>query len=190
MTLYVPRVGIALGLSKAIQHGLTTVANPREGLAAHLLSGHRKQLLLHWRGAIGCDQFDEQWDPSRGDGLIHFDGEPDGSSMRLPLPPNVDIKPLNIRMGVPLWVIGQRGNTSVALAFGLYHPLFTSAQLDFYNPDNHRFLSRMYFIDPAESGGVASRETIARLMSEQTDELRLRGAHLHVDAEGFAPKLR
>jgi hypothetical protein len=189
MSLYIPKEGIALGLSRAIQRGMLQAASP-QGLAPELLNGKRKQLIIHWCGTTNLLEFDESWDPGRGDGRIELDHYMGSGGRGLPLPPNVDIERLNIRMGVPLWVVSRRDGKPLPLAYGLFHPLFTSAQLDFYNPDNGRYLSRMYFIDPRQDGGHASRNTVNRLMVEQSDELVLRGADLVIDARPMAPKLR
>jgi hypothetical protein len=189
MSLYIPQVGIAAGLTRAIQHGMLQAASP-QGLAPELLNGKRKQLIIHWAGTTDLLAFDEAWDPARGDGRIELDLDLGTDGRGLPVPPNVELDRLNIRMGVPLWVLAQRGGKRLALAYGLFHPLFTSAQLDFYSPDNNRFLTRMYFIDPRKDEGCADRETVNRLMVQQCDELTLRGAQLVDAARPMAPKLR
>ncbi len=188
MSLYIPNVGIAAGLTAAIQRGMTYAGSP-QGLAPALLHGHRKQLICRWYGTTDLLAFDEHWDPGRGDGLIELDYHPGEGGRGLPLPPNLPASPLNIRMGVPMWVVGTKDGQVVPLGFGLFHPLYTCAQLDFYNPDNRRFLTRMFYADPALEDGKASRQLIRRLMSEQGDDLRCRGAYLQDEARPFAPKL-
>jgi hypothetical protein len=90
-------------------------------------------------------------------------------------------------MGVPLWVVGHGGGTLIPLAAGLFHPLFTSATLDFWSPDTGRWLTRFYFCDPRKQ--LTDNET-RRTMVEEMDELVCRKAELNHPALALAPLVR
>ena len=188
MTIYTPKVGVAPGLVSAIQHGMRAAADPQQGIAGRLLDGYAKLLVIHWRGPITDEGIGEEWDAGRGDGRIELQYDlgsgPPGRGLLVP--GNVDLGEVNIRMGCPLWIVGHSDQMAVPLAAGLFHPLFTSATLDFWSPNTGRWLTRHYFCDPRVQ---FTENEVKRTMVEQMDELVCRRAELCHPALGLAPRL-
>lgn len=188
MTIYTPKVGVAPGLVNAIQHGMRAAADPKQGITADLLNGYAKLLVIHWCGPTTDAGIDQDWDAGRGDGRIELQYDlgsgPPGRGLLVPA--NVDLGEVNIRMGVPLWVVGHADGMLVPLAAGLFHPLFTSATLDFWSPDTGRWLTRFYFCDPNQK---FSGDEVKRTMVDQMDELVCRRAELCHPALALAPRL-
>lgn len=187
MPLYTKAQGIAPGLNSAINAALYFLPDP-QGYAPHLLDGTRKQLVIRWRGDTAMESFDHNWDATRGDGAVDLYH---GTQAELfPWPPNVDPATLNIRMGVPLWVAGKKDGSTVLIAYGLYHPLYNCAQLDYFNTETRDFIVRMNYLDPRMVlQNYMFPEDVAKKMNEQRVDLRERGASLREDRLVKSPVL-
>lgn len=144
MSIYTAKTGLACAINEAINLGMETAVDPAQGIIQQLLHGDEKALVIAWRGPIDPRAFHEDADPRRGDGAVTL-VRPGDELYRLPN--NIDIDSLNIRMGVPLWVLGWENHGPITLAMGLFHPLFCSASLDVFSPQSGERLIRLYVVD-------------------------------------------
>lgn len=174
MSIYTPQSGLSPAFNDAINRGIEVITDPREGIVQHLLNGDAKALIVAWRGPLDPDAFVETTNAERGDGsvtLVH----PGDALYRLPS--NIEAEHLNVRMGVPLWVLGWQNRRPITLAMGLYHPLFSSASLDVFSPQSGRHLRRFYLIDhrvPPEQRTRDYAEWKAHCDQGELDELGAR----------------
>lgn len=147
MSIYTKSAGLAKGFHEAVLLGIQTIAEPANGLLLPLLHGDNKALIIDWKGSLNEETFQQAANPARGDGDTRMTrpGDP-----LFQMPVNIDSQQLNIRMGVPLWVLGWRDERPITLAMGLFHPVLSSASLDLYCPKTSHHLSRLYFIDERE----------------------------------------
>lgn len=144
MTIYTTKTGLASAINETIKLGMETAIDPAQGIIQQLLHGDPKALIIAWRGPMNPGAFHDDADPRRGDGAVTL-ARPGDALYRLPS--NIDIDNLNIRMGVPLWLLGWENHAPITLAAGLFHPLFCSASLDVFSPESAEHLSRIYQID-------------------------------------------
>lgn len=144
MALYTQQTGLAPAFTETVNIGLQQIVDPAQGLLQQLLDGSAKALIIHWRGPLQPEAFGDDAEKGRGDGSVAL-VRPGDPLYRLPA--NVDQAALNIRMGVPLWVLGWEQQQPITLAMGLMYPLFASASLDVFSPQSGRHLARFYFAD-------------------------------------------
>lgn len=144
MSIYTAKTGLACAINESINLGMEAAVDPAQGIIQQLLHGDEKALVIAWRGPMDPRAFHEDADPHRGDGTISL-VRPGDELYRLPN--NIDISSLNIRMGVPLWVLGWENHVPITLAMGLFHPLFCSANLDVFSPKSGERLIRLYVVD-------------------------------------------
>lgn len=184
MALYSPETGFAAGLNQLINDALLHIAQPTEPFLIRLLDGTWKVLSIEWKGPLNdqalCDEEPDQWGDWRV-GMHTCSADP-----LYVAPPTVSMEQLNIRMGVPLWVYGWDGDERIAIAGGLFHPLFTSATLDVWNTADGRHAERLYVADPRDS--ESGRPLQLRRM-EQMARLEASGGHLPLPKPPTRPSL-
>lgn len=184
MALYSRETGFAAGLNQLINEALLHIADPQEPILARLLDGTYKVLSIEWKGPFTdqalCDEEPDEWGNWRV-GLHTCNADP----LYL-CPPTVNTATLNIRMGVPLWVYGWRENERVAIAAGLFHPLFTSTTLDVWNTDDGQHAERLYVADPRDSD---SEEPLQLRRQWQMARLESSGGHLPMPKPFKRPSL-
>lgn len=158
MALYTPTSGIAKGLQRSINRAILALTAPIDPTDAtlspvHLLmNGHDKTVIVQWRGGLDDEDFNEEWNPDRGDG----DAAVIATKSIDMLPPNVPVN-YNRWAATPLWVLGHSDEGPVVIAAGFLHPWINSAHLDFWCPTTHQHVIRLFLVDPRPPEGMESR---------------------------------
>lgn len=140
---------------EAINDGLLYFADPRNGIAGQLLDGTNKCLVIHSQPKLTQRQFELLRPGDPGFDVPNF------------IWTALQKGELNIRAGVPLWVMGWHKQEKCVLGAGVYHPLTTSATLHLLAKGKP--FDTVYFSDPRLTELAAS---------ELVDEDNVRNARL------------
>jgi hypothetical protein len=185
MSIYTKQSGLAAGFHDAIVLGIQAITEPAHGLLRQLLHGDSKALIIAWGGPLEGCAFHQDADPIRGDGRVKLvrPGDP-----LFQMPTNIASKRLNIRVGVPLWILGWQGDRPITLAMGLFYPLLSSASLDVFCQETGHYLSRFYFIDKRDAPAEQLDEDYMEWKTHcESRELEEWGVQLSADCPSWAP---
>ena len=135
-----------------------------------LLDGKPKMLISIWSGDAGTSQEEYSFSPTRGDGstLLVPGDSPLYHLREEPAPEHQ-----NIQHGIPIWLLAAKNALSLddpsqvqVRGYGLVHPLFNSASLDYYDMTG-AFQFRQYLFDPRitqqQADGIDEAEHFRRL---------------------------
>jgi hypothetical protein len=133
-------------------------------IAARLLTGHPKAIVVPWYGSLEGDS--ALFSLEAGDGVPHYT-EPN-CDLWQDLPDYVE--PINYRMAVPVWVISapnyeafRRGQGEVVLC-GHLHPLHNGALVDYFQAGVFQY--RHYFWDSEISPMAMMRINLGTRLGE------------------------
>jgi hypothetical protein len=125
-----------------------------------LIDAKPKMLVSIWCGTAGPKAEESDFDPDRGDGstFLITQESPLYNLRSEPTPEHY-----NIQQGIPLWLLSastalrlDEPDTVTVRGYGLLHPIFNSATIDYYSSDgNYEF--RQYFHDPRTTQAEADR---------------------------------
>lgn len=164
--------------------GTTMVPGGDEFLS--FLHGHRKCLVVQWRGDLRSQG--EDFNTLRGDGDYEL---LDAGHPGLMIPPNLAERPedeWNIRASVPLWLIHPNDGRPLVLACGALHPWYSAATVDHYDPGSGQWRNRSYISDPR----IDPRQAPADWpdIEEQRWQLREANGMLKTHASAMRPVVR
>jgi hypothetical protein len=129
----------------AINAGLLLLSTTNQ-LATQLLNGNDKVIVIEWNGDIRRIH-EDRFNPERGDGRVTIT-YPGQVSYQVPPSVDPDDAAFNIRMAVPLWLLNTNSRYPVVLGLGVFHPIYTSAQMVMYEPMTRRKVGSYYMGDP------------------------------------------
>lgn len=133
----------SMGKSVNVGLALLTTTPP---LAIQMLDGRDKVIIIEWNGDIDDVRL-EDFDPQRGDGRVTIVRPGDRLYQ---VPPSVDLEDAehNIRAGVPLWLLNTLTRRPIVLGVGVYHPVYSSASMVYYDTATGRKNASYYHGDP------------------------------------------
>lgn len=143
MAFFSQETGLAEGIRRTVQTGILLASATPGPLLAALMDGEEKALVIHYFGP----EDGSTYDPNRMDGEVTLIN-PGDPGYRIPGNMDLDDSTVDIRAGVPLWVVRPAADGAAVLGIGKLHTRWNAANIDFYDPISRRHAVRFLFTDP------------------------------------------